>query len=169
MASTLPLSASRIVRLGSRSSWAGQCAIQPPPAFCPTRALARGAPPTFIENRRAIRCWPVVSKSRLGGATQPGLFGNPPLQVFKEVEHPPTLYEAGSGAARTHDGQRLRAQPEKPRCILSIQAAIRVDHNPNHFDFNFHCESPERIRKNGMTLNYAYCNRPQNGYKHLCS
>jgi hypothetical protein len=38
--STLLSSPSRIERLGSRSSWAGQRAIQPPPAFRPPRALA---------------------------------------------------------------------------------------------------------------------------------
>src|ERR1700730_19217522 len=38
--STLPSSASRIDRLGSRSSCAGHLAIQPPPAFRPPRALA---------------------------------------------------------------------------------------------------------------------------------
>ena len=38
--STLPSSAARIDRLGSRSSWAGQRAIQPPPALRPPRALA---------------------------------------------------------------------------------------------------------------------------------
>src|SRR5680860_1380238 len=37
---TLPSSPSLIDRLGSRSSWAGQCAIQPPPALRPPRALA---------------------------------------------------------------------------------------------------------------------------------
>jgi Domain of unknown function (DUF4917) len=38
--STLPSSASQIDRLGSRSSWAGQRAIQPPPALRPPGALA---------------------------------------------------------------------------------------------------------------------------------
>src|SRR5262245_53438918 len=38
---TLPSLASRIERLGSRSSWAGQCAIQLLPDLRPLRALAK--------------------------------------------------------------------------------------------------------------------------------
>ena len=62
--STLPSPPSRIDRLGSRSSWAGQRAIQPPPALRPPRALAM--------DQRSWRTSPVIPfESRTGGVRLP--------------------------------------------------------------------------------------------------
>ena len=62
--STWPLAPSRIDRLGSRSSWAGQRAIQPPPARRPPGAFARisavtASPPLRSRSGRA-RTWAAV-------------------------------------------------------------------------------------------------------------
>jgi hypothetical protein len=68
--STLPSPASLIDRLGTRSSWAGQRATQPPPAFRPPRALAMVSAVIAVPRRhprwQAWRCHSPERVSRRG-------------------------------------------------------------------------------------------------------